>query len=98
MSDAIAPFNPKFKVGDTAVFINDSGINYGKVTIVEVVHNRVRGATYHISPTDTPWFDHSGGDLFPPKSRRIRTKTMWYCNGNRPNRTLTINPFYRKSP
>lgn len=82
MSDAIAPFNPKFKVGDKVVFINDYGVNWGEKTVTEVVHNHVRGATYFITNDGTPWFDHSERNLFLPTDPAIKEKTI--CNGNHP--------------
>lgn len=51
----------KFKVGDKARFVNDYGVDWGIVEIVEVVDSPYGlpadgEKAYYITPTDTPWF------------------------------------------
>lgn len=48
---------PVFATGDRVVMVNDYGIAFGGKTVREVARNPVRGWTYYIAPTDTPWFD-----------------------------------------
>ena len=59
----------KFQPGDKAVFINDAGINFGEKTIVSMEQNPVRGETYYIAPTDTPWFATGVAHLFHPEDK-----------------------------
>jgi hypothetical protein len=68
----------KFSVGDKVICIKDAGINWGEKTIVECVNNPVRGCTYRITPTDTPWFDDNEKNLFAPGDPAIEEKTVCY--------------------
>lgn len=58
---------PKFKVGDTVLYTNAYGIPFGEKTITEVEFNHIRGVTYYITPTDTPWFAVKESQLAHPK-------------------------------
>lgn len=42
-------------IGDTVIFINDNGVNWGERKIISR-ENTCYGLAYHISPTDTPWY------------------------------------------
>lgn len=46
----------KFEVGDRVTFTNDYGVVFEGKTVTEIEMNPVRGVTYYITPTDTPWF------------------------------------------
>lgn len=65
-----------FGVGDRVVYINEQGINFGEKTIVGVEENAVRGPTYYIAPTDTPWFAVSEKCLHRPDSPQIAALTV----------------------
>ena len=69
----------KFKVGQTVIFVNDYGINWGERTVTELIDNPVRGCTYKITPTETPWFDCNKDNLFHPDDPAILTKTTYYA-------------------
>lgn len=57
------PSTPRFSTGDTVVFVNDYGVNFGEKVITGVEWNDVRGWTYYFEPTDTPWFAHNERNL-----------------------------------
>jgi hypothetical protein len=42
-----------FKVGDSVIYRNDYGVNWGEKTIVEI--DKDRPGFYYIAPTETPW-------------------------------------------
>jgi hypothetical protein len=70
---------PKFKEGDSVVFINDYGVNFGKRTITKVEQNPIRGTTYYFNPTDTPWFPTHEKHLFHPDDHKgIQQNTLAY--------------------
>jgi hypothetical protein len=77
----------KFKVGDKVIYINDAGINWGEKTITEVCQNPVRGTTYFIEPTWTPWYDHNESDFFFPDDPMVEERTVCYGDPQ-PSRTL----------
>jgi hypothetical protein len=55
---------PKFKTGDRVIFINDYGRNCGEKVVIELHWNDIRGNTYHIVPSDTPWCPIAEKNLF----------------------------------
>lgn len=57
----------KYKVGDRVIFINEYGVNWGEKTITGLEMNDVRGPTYYIEPTDTPWFATNEQHLHRPE-------------------------------
>lgn len=66
---------PKYKPGDRVVFINAYGVNFGERTIVSHEANSLRGDTYYIEPTDTPWFAHDEDNLYRPGDPAIEAAT-----------------------
>lgn len=73
----------KFAVGDKVTLTNDAGIKFPGKIITELVWNEVRGATYHITPTDTPWFDFNESEL-TKEGNRYRNPWFKSCNTPRP--------------
>lgn len=63
-SCAIPP--PRYSRGQTVVFVNDYGVNWGMKEIVAHRHDEIRGHVYHIAPDDSPWFATSESNLFVP--------------------------------
>lgn len=60
---------PKFAVGETIIYINSNGVNFGERKIVQITHcfgeHKPR---YFIEPTDAPWFPVSEKTL-----RKVKT-------------------------
>ena len=82
----------KFSVGDKVIYINEAGVNWGEKTITEVYQNSVRGTTYFIEPTWTPWYDHNESDFFFPDDPMVAERTV--CHGDpQPSRTLAECPW-----
>ena len=63
---AIPRTAPRFTVGQTVIFINDSGVNWGEKVITEWQWDDIRGNIYHYAHTDTPWFMTSERHLHAP--------------------------------
>jgi len=57
---------PKYSVGQVVIFINYAGVNWGPVTITEVVDDPDRGWTYFYTPTETPWYSTKEEHLYDP--------------------------------
>lgn len=56
--------DPKFKVGQRVVFVNDYGVNFGEKTVTEYEWDDIRGHIYLYEPTDTPWYKTNERNLF----------------------------------
>ena len=52
----------KFSVGDKVILTNDFGVCWGVRTIIGLDIRSYR-PTYHIRPTDTPWFSDNEDNL-----------------------------------
>jgi hypothetical protein len=64
-ADQVPPA-PRFAPGQTVVFVNDYGVNWGEKVIVDHRFDEVRGNVYHITPGDAPWFENNECNLFEP--------------------------------
>jgi hypothetical protein len=61
----------KFSVGDRVDRVNNAGLRFPGKTVIEVKLNSVRGFTYYITPTDTPWFDTNESNLRPATNAKF---------------------------
>ena len=56
----VAETKPLFKIGDTAIYINDNGVNWGAKKITGLRYWRRSDGEghwrYHYENSDTPWF------------------------------------------
>lgn len=59
--------DPKFDVGQTVIFINDYGVNWGEKVITEHQWDDIRGNIYQYQGTDTPWFLTSERNFYNPE-------------------------------
>lgn len=56
--------DPKFKIGQKVVFVNDYGVNFGEKTVSDYEWDDIRGHTYQYEPNETPWYKTNERNLF----------------------------------
>jgi hypothetical protein len=67
---------PKYAIGDTVVFVNDYGVNWGEKIVSAYEWNDVRGHTYQYEGTQTPWFHSSERSFFRPENTELIAEAM----------------------
>lgn len=74
--EALAAYNCeeskyKYEIGESVIFINDNGVNWGQRT---VIGRKITcyGPAYYIQPTDTPWFAIPERNLY--KANELKNK------------------------
>ena len=75
---------PKFSVGQTVIYINSYGINWGEKTITEYEWDEVRGNVYRFEKTDAPWFMESERNFFNTTDTEAIADAMKSRRINRP--------------
>lgn len=58
---------PRFTVGQTVIFINEYGVNWGEKRITEHQWAEDRGNIYGYAQSDTPWFLTRERNLYAPE-------------------------------